>query len=62
MQKHLTKFNLLIAGILLLQAIILTNKLFSKSYSWESALGFVAGFATVIVCYLIFKPKLKKKK
>lgn len=62
MQKHLTKLNLLIGAIILLVLTVLTNRLFGKSYSWESALGFVAGFATVIICYLIFKPKLKKKK
>ncbi len=50
-----------VIAVSLILVAILAKRLFIKSYSMESTYSFLAGFATVLIAYLIFKRFFKKE-
>ena len=51
-----------IIRISLILIAVLSRRLFIKNYSMESTYSFLAGFASVLIGYIIFKVYLKNKK
>ena len=56
-QKSLIPF----IGITLILLAVLSRRLFIRSYSMDSTLGFLAAFVIILVSFLILKIVLKNK-
>jgi hypothetical protein len=53
---------IMVIGIALILIAVLSKRLFIRSYSMDSTLSFLAGFALILVSFLILKIVLKNKK
>jgi hypothetical protein len=62
MIKNSSKSLALTVGIVLLLSVLLMKRLFIRSYSMDSTLSFLAGFAVIFLGYLILRVVLKNKK
>jgi len=62
MKKLQSKSIITIIGITIILIVVLAKRLFIKNYSLESTYSFLAGVATVLIAYLIFKMVLKNRK
>jgi len=62
MKKPLSKSLVPIIGITLILLAVLSRRLFIRNYSMNSALSFLAGFAVIVLCFLMLKVFLKNKK
>jgi hypothetical protein len=62
MKKATQKSIIPFIGIALILIAVLSRRLFIRSYSMDSTLSFLAGFAIILVCFLIFKIVLKNRK
>jgi len=62
MNKPLSKSLIPVLGITLILIAVLSRRLFIRNYSIDSTLSFLAGFAVILISFLIFKKVLKNKK
>ena len=62
MNKPLSKSLIPFVGITLILIAVLSRRLFIRNYSIDSTLSFLAGFAVILISFLIFKKVLKNKK
>jgi len=62
MKKPLSKSLIPIIAISLILVAVLSRRLFIRSYSMDSTLSFLAGFAVILFCFLILKVFLKSRK
>jgi len=62
MKKPLSKSLIPVLGITLILIAVLSRRLFIRNYSIDSTLSFLAGFAVILISFLIFKKVLKNKK
>ncbi len=62
MKKIQLKSFLPIIGISIMLIAILSKRLFIKNFSMESIYSFLAGFATVLIGFIIYKLYLKYRK
>ncbi|MEI6554823.1 MAG: hypothetical protein WCL70_04490 [Paludibacter sp.] len=62
MKKPQKKSIFLIVGISLILIAVLSKRLFIKNFSMESTYSFLAGFAIVMVGFIIYKVYLKYRK
>lgn len=50
-----------VAGIVIILLAVLSRRFYLKSYNEDSFLSFLAGFAVILVGFLIFRVILKSK-
>jgi hypothetical protein len=62
MKNRPQKPVIMVIGIALILLAVLSRRLFIRSYSLDSTLSFLAGFAVILICFLILKIILKIKK
>jgi amino acid permease len=62
MKNKLQKSLIPFIGITLILIAVLSKRLFIKNLNMDSLLSFIAGFAVILICFLIFKIVLKNKK
>ncbi|MDD4970520.1 MAG: hypothetical protein PHT07_13930 [Paludibacter sp.] len=62
MKKPLSTSLIPIIGITLILIAVLSRRLFIRNYSMDSTLSFLAGFAVIVLCFLVLKVYLKNKK
>jgi len=62
MKKPLSKSVIPIIGITLILIAVLSRRLFIHGYSADSTLSFLAGFAVILLCFLLLRLFLKNKK
>lgn len=62
MKKPLSKSLIPVIGITLILIAVLSRRMFIRDYSQDSLLSFLAGFAVIIVAFLIFRVFIKNKK
>jgi len=62
MKKSSNKSIITVIGITLILLAVLSRRLFIRSYSMDSMISFMAGFALILLCFLILKIILKNKK
>ena len=62
MKKPLSKSLIPVLGITLILIAVLSRRLFIRNYTMDSTLSFLAGFAVILISFLIFKKVLKNKK
>jgi len=62
MKKPLSSSLIAIIGITLILIAVLSRRLFIRNYSMDSTLSFLAGFAVIVLCFLVLKAYLKNKK
>ncbi|MEI8271747.1 MAG: hypothetical protein WCG08_03930 [Paludibacter sp.] len=61
MKKPQQKNIITIIGISIILLAVIAKRLFIKNYPMESTYSFLAGFATVLIAFLIFKRFFKKE-
>jgi amino acid permease len=62
MKKNPPKSKVLIVGIILILIVLLSKRLLFKNLNMDGALSFLAGFAVIVISFLILKVILKNKK
>jgi len=62
MKNSSNKSIITVIGITLILLAVLSRRLFIRSYSMDSMISFIAGFALILLCFLILKIILKNKK
>jgi len=62
MKKNVSKTIIPIIGITLILIAVLSRRMFIRGYSADSTLSFLAGFAVILLCFLLLRVFLKNKK
>jgi uncharacterized membrane protein (DUF373 family) len=62
MKKPASKTIIPIIGITLILIAVLSRRMFIRGYSADSTLSFLAGFAVILLCYLLLRVFLNNKK
>jgi hypothetical protein len=62
MKKPVSRSLIPVIGITLILLAVLSRRMFIRNYSMDSLLSFLAGFAVILVAFLIFRVFLKNKK
>ncbi len=62
MINNSSKSLVLTVGIVVLLTVLLIKRLYIRSYSMDSTLSVLVGFAVIFIGYLILKIVLNKKK
>jgi uncharacterized membrane protein (DUF373 family) len=62
MKKSFPKQIIPIIGITLILIAVLSRRLFIRGYSADSTLSFLAGFAVILLSFLVLRVFLKSKK
>jgi amino acid permease len=62
MKSKLAKPLIPLIGITLILLAVLSKRLYLKSLNTDGILSFLAGFALIVICILVFRVVLKNKK
>lgn len=62
MKNNSQKSIILFVGISIILIAVLMKRLFIRNMNIDYFLGMIAGFAVMVVCFLIFRIVMKKKK
>jgi len=61
MQRTPAKSKTLVIGIVLILLAVLARRLYFRSFNSDSLVAFLAGFAIILVAFVIFRVVLKNK-